>query len=326
MSLQDLKPLAEQNLPNIVFQGSTPEERLLTGFVVAKQHMTAIIPAGHSVDAGVAATVQERYEKQILERKNLVAASLSAKQDLPEPDALIEDAKTGKEYWMSTYALAAEGIAAYATGYARQQVTYGLLSEKDYYDSIDLRTKSFASIVNAGQNGTLAQLVAPEAWYQSKMQSSEAARTMQASGQLQRGGLITLSTAGTKIQALDTTRKLVPVQLGFDLVVTPTVALIIAGTLVLSITMVSLIGFLTWGSVEKNRIRASAEFMGQMCKNAGNDPAITQACTEYASKISTPTPMPGGLDNLSKYLVWGAVGLGALWMLPSLMERFGRSK
>ena len=317
MSISDLKPLAEQNLPNIVFQGSTPEERMLTGFVMAKQYMAQIIPSGHMVDSSAAIVTQESYDRQLTERQDIVTSALSAQQDLSESTGLSEEAPRSKEYWISTYALASEGIGAYATGYARQQVTYGLLSEKDYLDSVDLRTKSFAHIVYAGQRGALAQLVAPESWYSNAMQSSEAARTMQLSGQLASGGQMVLGSTGTKIMALDRTRKLIPVQLG----ITGIEVAIIAGVIVTIVALGS-VAFALHASVEKERIRASAEFMGQMCKQANDNPTLSKACAEYADKITTPTPAPFGLDNLSKYLVWGAVGLAALYMLPSLMENF----
>jgi hypothetical protein len=322
MSISDLKPLAEANLPNIVFQGNTPEERLLNGFVLSKQYMGQIIPQEHTVDMSAAVAVQEGYDQQIVQNQDVVASSLSAKQDLPDYAAISAEAPKSKEYWISTYALAAEGIGAYATGYAKQQVTYGLLSEDDYYGGIDVRTKSFANIVYAGQTGVLAQLVAPESWYSSTMQNSEAARTMQLSGQLAGGGQMVVGSTGTKIFALNTTKKLIPVQLGLE----PITIGIIAGAIAVAIIGVAYVGFHAWASTEKERIRASAEFMGQMCKQANDNPALSKACAEYADKITTPTPAPFGLDNLSKYLVWGAVGLAALYMLPSLMESFSEAR
>jgi hypothetical protein len=318
MTLSDLKPLAEQNLPTIQFAGSTPEERMLSGFLLAKQHMAKLLPQGHSVDVGAAIATQESYEKQLVERKSVVSMSLAAKQDLPEDSGIQEIAEKSREYWISMYALAAEGIGAYATGYARKQVEYGLLSEQDYLDSVDLRTKSFSTIVYAGQTGYLPQLVVPNDWYSASMQNSEAARTMMLSGQLRGGGRVTLGTAGTKIMALDKTRNLVPVQLG-----DPTIALIIAGAVVIALVGIAVVSAVAWQSVEKTRIQASAEFMGQMCKQADKNPELTKACTQYADTISQATPMPFGLDNLSKYLVWGGVGLAAFYLLPNIVKRWG---
>jgi hypothetical protein len=317
-SLEDLKPLADQNLADVVFKGNTPEERMLTGFVLAKQYMQPMIPSGHVVDLGAAMSAQEGYEQQISDRKEIVRACLADRVDLPENAALSQEAPKSREYWLSTYAFAVEGIGAYATGYGRQQVGYGLLSERDYTDSIDLRTKSFANIVSAGKKGQLAALMSPSAYYQNVVQQSPSAKTMQTAGQLLpiSGGRVVLTGSANKVFALDTTKQLVPVQLGFT-------GIEIAGIVVL-ISAIAIGAYVVRGSVEKERIRASAEFMGRMCSEAvsANHASTIAACTEYADKISTPTPAPFGLDNLSKYLAWGAVGLAAMWMLPTLMARF----
>lgn len=319
MSLQDLAPLAEPNLARVTFAGSTPEQRMLTGFVYAKQAMQQLLPQGHVVDMGAAIVTQETYEAQIEERRAIVASSFQQGTDLPEEAAISDKASRSREYWISTYALAAEGIGAYASGYAKQQVSYGLLSEKDYYDGIELRTKSFANIVQASQRGQLAPLVIPEAYYQSAMQASPAATTMRLGGQVvPEKGAIVLGSDAPKLIALTPSKSLVPVQLG-----TIGIDIIIVAGIVVAITAIGITAFVIRGSVEKERIRQSAEFMGRMCEQATkeNNPAALAACREYADKITTPTPQPFGLDQLSKYLVWGAVGLAALWMLPSLIER-----
>jgi hypothetical protein len=124
--------------------------------------------------------------------------------------------------------------------------------------------------------------------------------------------------AGTKIMALDKTRSLVPVQLGGA-----TIPLIIAGAVVIVLVGVSVVSAIAWHSVEKTRIQASAEFMGQMCKQADKNPELTKACAQYADKITQVSPMPFGLDNLSKYLVWGGVGLAAFYLLPNIVRRWG---
>lgn len=322
MSLHDLAPLAEPNLANVQFQGNTPEQRMLTGFVLAKQYMQQLIPQGHSVNLGAAIVAQEGYEAQVEERREIVAASLRSGSDLPESAALSARAEHGREYWLSTYALASEGIGAYATGYAAQQVQYGLLSQADYNDSIVLRTKSFANIVQAGQRGQLAALVTPEAYFQNAMQQSQAANTMRVAGQISTvsGGKLLLANSGSRIFVPNAAKQIVPVQLGEIATITTA---IIAGALVIAIIGTVYVAYTIHASVEKDRIRASAEFMGRMCRDAmdsGHETTL-RACQEYADKISTPTPQPFGLDNLSKYLTWGAVGLAALWMLPTLVER-----
>jgi hypothetical protein len=321
VSLQDLAPLAEPNLARVTFAGSTPEQRMLTGFVYAKQAMQQLLPQGHVVDMGAAIVTQETYEAQIEERRAIVASSFQQGTDLPEEAAISDKASRSREYWISTYALAAEGIGAYASGYAKQQVSYGLLSEKDYYDGIELRTKSFANIVQASQRGQLAALMLPDAYYQSAMQASSAATTLRLGGQVvPEKGAIVLNSDSTKLMALTPSKSLVPVQLG-DFGISVTTMAVIG--IVVAITAVGITAFVVRGSVEKERIRQSAEFMGRMCEQATkeNNPAALAACREYADKITTPTPQPFGLDQLSKYLVWGAVGLAALWMLPSLIER-----
>jgi hypothetical protein len=323
MSLTDLYQLADQNLPVMAFEGATPEAKMMSGFVLAKQYMATLIPQGHSVDLGAAITTQESYDAQMQERKEIVRASLTNKSDLPEEAALIAEMPKSKEYWISTYALASSGIGAYATGYAAQQVQYGLLSEKDYIDSITLRTKAFSNIVYAGQTGALAALVTPEAAYQRALEKSPVARTLMLSSQVRstptQGGALIVGSHASRVIAPTT-----PVSgLG-----NPAIVAIIAGAAVLAIVGSVYVAYALHASVEKERIRASAEFMNRMCTEAektGNEKTLA-ACLQYADKISTPTPQPFGMDQLSKYLVWGGVSLVALWMLPTLVDRFTRKR
>lgn len=318
MSLDDLRPLAEQNLPVVSFPGTTRLEQMLNGFQQAKGYILSLVPAGYTLNYDAAVMTAEQYASQVQERKAVVQQAFQTGTDLSEQDGLTAEQKNSREYWLSQYAIAAEGVGAYASGGMQQAVgQYPNWTQYDYEESIDHRIKVFSSIVSAGANGYLAPLITPEAYAQSTVANSPQGAMMLRSGQIPAsvsGSIITVGSTGTKVA--------VPTLTGgaSGLGIAP--ILVVAG--VVAIIGIAVVAGVTIYYIQKKQMETSAALATEICRQAfeSKNQSAIDACMKNAAEITKPKSLAdtaiGG--KIQDYLIWGGIALAGIYFAPLIVQ------
>lgn len=67
-----------------------------------------------------------------------------------------------RQYYLGKYAQCSANLGAYLTGYARQKVVSGELSQAEFDQGADLRLRGFSEIIYAGKRGQLGPIVSGE--------------------------------------------------------------------------------------------------------------------------------------------------------------------
>jgi hypothetical protein len=316
MLIDDLHPLAVQNVPAVVFAGATPTDQMLAGFQEARKRILALIPAGYQINYDAAVSTSNGFTDQVEQRKQAVQNALLYRQDLAEQDSLTTTTDNSRDYWLSQYRIASEGIGAYAMGAAQQAVSDRRISQIEYNDGVDQRIKVFQSIVAADNAGNLGQLVSGESYTQQAVSSSPQGAMMLRSGQIDPrmvGSKLMMTSKGTKV--LVPTGGSGAVGLGVDPI---TIGIFV------TIGVLALVAGVVYYAIEKKRMEQSAAFMAQFCNDAlktGNKSAI-DACIKFGDNLGKPKSAADTLlgGKMQDYLIWGGVALAGIYFAPMIVQ------
>lgn len=304
MSFSDLESVARSNSATTDFPGDTPLAKMLNGFQVAKAAVLSHVPAGSEITFQDAYVANQVLSEKVDQNRENIRAALSAGKDLSEATGIALTAKQLRDYVLSNYVLACAGIGSYASGFAADSVSKGVLAPEVYNDGIQTRLDVFSRIVGWEKSGDLGRVLQPEAAGQKVLNSAGAAGQSTGSIVLRSGKTGVYTATGTS---------------GLGEPISITTAIIIVATVIVA-------GLVTYLVIrDKNNI--SAQRMKESCDTAfkyGYQDAM-KACTDWASGLSDKSLVDnvfGGqvTSQLTKYLLIGGLAYLGIIMLPQITQ------
>lgn len=292
----ELGPLCVNKQPLFYMDsGLAWEERLARAYDEATKHLRDALPAGTVLNTSQYELSSQLYGSQYNAKGSAWLPYLQQNKDIPQDAALTMEGEQMRQFYLGKYASASSNLGAYLTGYAREQIAAGSLSQKDFDEGAEARLRSFSEIIYLGRTGQLRGVVGAEPYAAEKGGGD--------------GSGIFVGTNGTTISA------------GSDisgLGIAP--AIVIGVAIVAALAIVGTVAVVMWSnSADKTKTA-----MLELCQEAirKGDPKRDQICrnmADSAAKITSEGPA-SPFDAIfgkgaGKVLVYGAVAIGGLALL-----------
>lgn len=161
--LARLEAVSDRNVPPTLFPGNNAVERLLAGYSAAKAAVFRHVPARYALSYDQAMLATQTVGDAIARNGDAILSQLDQGLDLYDAIAITMSSEDARQYMLAQYALACEGLGAFASGYADESVAKGLLSAADYSFIVDKKLEVFGHIVALEQRNGLRHLLNAEA-------------------------------------------------------------------------------------------------------------------------------------------------------------------
>ena len=292
------------------------EQRLQQAYDEATQHLQATLAPGQVINTAEYETASDVANVQMDQFGGTWNSSIkswdprTASPDVPQDQGLGMPSEQMRQFYLGRYAQASSNLGAYLTGYAREQIPIGSITQQEFDTGAEMRLRAFSDIIDAGRRGALKGLVAGESYAQGADPARIAIR-----------GDGTHVTQGTSTQGL-----------GFD----PATGTIIALSL-LAVVMICGCVYILSNAVSNYALRVK---MLQQCQDARDkgDPKADKICadmTQIVAKTITPDKPVSPLDNVfgagtgQKIVTYAAIGVGAYLLItfaPDIIRSLRKSK
>ena len=317
--MADLLTLAESRHPAIQVSGATPEERMLQTFEIARGYMLRTIPAGTQLDVAKADAASEGLNARLLQQEASIAAALEASADLTTEIALRLGSDEARQWYINQYVMGCSGLGAYASGYAQEGVSQGVLSRADYDDGIVMRTRIFSHIAHAGMTGSLPGLIDGERQQQVVVQQVSDRQIMQGMPPINGSNAeLVLSSKGTGLLVR------APVLSGFGAIP----ATVVGAAVVVQIIRIAIVAAIIYGVARLYQIKRNADLLDKRCMEADAKgyTAVTKACNDYFMNSGSKGLLPeifgeAASNSLVKILAVGGMLALALYFAPAIIAK-----
>jgi hypothetical protein len=138
------------------------EQRLGHAYDEAAASLRAVFPAGTVLNTSQYENASELTGNHIDRYAGTLIQSLSSGQDVPEQAAFTYDSEQARSIYFGKFAQASANLGAYLTGYAREQVAIGRLSQADFDAGVEVRIRQFSEIIHLGRTAMLGPVVNAE--------------------------------------------------------------------------------------------------------------------------------------------------------------------
>ena len=296
------------NDPNMAW-----EQRLALAYDDATKKLQASLPAGSTIDTSKYAIANEAAGNTVNKYGSDWLPHFKDQTDVDASTALALPSDEMRQYYLGKYADASTGLGAYLSGYAREGIAIGALTQSDFDKGAELRLRAFSEIIYAGNTGSLKALVAGE-----RVASGAAvSKSVQGFGAYPRmspnATVITIGGSGYSVAPASKLN-------GFGLIDTAAVVLIIAGMLILS-------GVVGWTIYQGLNFLTRKQMLDR-CTDAVKSKderaeAICQTMTTVVAQMAKDASPASALDlkgMVGQVVPYAAAGVGALLLIQFAPE------
>lgn len=272
------------------------EQRLAYAHEEARKHLAAILPPGatlstsqYELAADVAGTQIDTFGSAWMPR-------LQSGQDIDPESALSLPADQMRQYYLGRYAQASANLGAYLTGFARQQVAYGSISQKDFDLGAELRLRSLSDIIYAGRTGSLPALIDGERYAQKKTGAGNS--------------LITIATPGVTVQPAAGLQGL-----GFAWTPAMVLAVGLVSCLAVGVVAASVVAW-RWNEANASNRRSMLEIcQDAQARNHPDARTICKDMSEVVAEMGDPSNGMNPAGDMIKNVGTIAGAIGGLYLL-----------
>jgi len=278
------------------------EQRLALAHDEAAAHIQAALPPGTVLDLASYELAADMAGNQLSTHSDSWLNSFNTDKDAPVASGLKFESQNSRDYYLGHYAKAKANLGAFITGYAREQISLGALSEADFNQACDLRLRALSDIIYLGRTGQLQPLVDAKGW-RDQVAPSDSSIVIAKSG----------TATGQDAQALG---------------VVPYVPIAI-GIIIVSAVVAAGIGAAWYLTNENNKQRRIAlEICQDAVKRGHKDAkAICENLEKETDKSLLDQFISQELQDTITYAVVGGVGIMLLInFAPNIIESLGRSR
>lgn len=140
------------------------EQRLASAYDEAVAHLKAAIPPGTTVDLAKYELAADMAGSSLTTHSDAWLQGFRENKDPSVASGLLFDPSRAKEYYLGHFAQASANIGVFITGYAREQITLGALSQADFDTACDMRLRALSDIIYLGRTGQLKAVVDADGW------------------------------------------------------------------------------------------------------------------------------------------------------------------
>jgi len=288
------------------------EQRLALAYDEATMWLRKAVPAGVTIDTSKYESATGSASSQLQSYGDSWLNKFRTNVDLDPDTAITLTGDHSEAYYLGQYANASANLGAYLSGYAREQIPIGGISQADFDQGAEMRLRSFSEIIYLGRTGALPAVVSPDVYAKGLGGGA--------------GGKIIVATPGVSFNAATGASGL-----GCEvlcLTITIGILAILAATAITVSVM--------WSkSSQQNR-----QAMLEICQDAirrdnPNAPTICADMSKVVADMASPGQMPNPIDALipkalqTQIVTYGAIGLGIYTLImfaPQIMASLGRTK
>lgn len=288
------------------------EQRLAAAYDEATAHIKATLPPGVTIDTSKYEQANDLAGNHINAYGDDWLSTFRANKDLSVDSAVRFNGEQGEQYYLGRYAQASANLGAYLTGYARQQIPLGALTQEDFDQGAELRLRALSEVIHLGRTGALPAVIAADKYA--------------LANNAPKGGSILVATPGVTINPATGTSGL-----GCELLcltITIGVLAILAATAITVSVM--------WVNASQKDRQAMLETCNDAVRlNNAQAPAICANMSKVVAEMAAPGQMPSALSALipadlqKQIITYGAIGLGAYLLLtfaPQIASSLSKTK
>jgi hypothetical protein len=288
------------------------EQRLALAYDEATMWLKKATPPGTTIDTSRFEAASSVATSHVNTYGDAWMSKFKVGSDLDQNSALVMSGDYSEAYYLGKYAQASANLGAYLSGYAREQIPIGAISQAEFDQGAEMRLRALSEVIYLGRTGALPAVVAPDVYAKSIGGSTS--------------GKITVATPGITFDAAAPTGGLGcgPACIYISLAV-------VAGLVAVAIT----VSVLWTKASQENR-----QVMLEVCQDAvrrgnPNAPTICADMSKVVAEMASPGQMPNPIDALipkalqTQIVTYGAIGLGLYTLImfaPQIMASLGRTK
>lgn len=288
------------------------EQRLALAYDEASKYVSSSMAPGQTLDLASYELAADVAGDSLQANSEAWRLGFAQNQDVGLVSAINLGSQQCTQYYLGHYAQACSNLGAFVTGYAREQIVLGALSQDEFDKACDLRIRAFSDIIYLGRTGALPSMLNATGW-------SKANGIADPSIVIATPGISTLPS---------------PVSgLGLEPVT------ILIGIAIVGVLVGAGIGVAMYMSAENAKLRRAAL---EICQDAvrRNHPSASAICASAKDAARTPSLtdalLPEGSladkivskDLQDKLVMYGALGLGTMLLIqfaPQIMSSLSKT-
>jgi hypothetical protein len=305
-------PQSSQNRQAIFHADNTDpwELRLAKAFDEANGHIVQSFPAGKRINLAKHELASSVAGSQFSRDENFWDGKMNDRSvhNVDEVRGISIASDEASDYYLGKFSIASKNIGAYISGYAREQVVKGNLSEKQFNQACEDKLRDLSDIIYLGRTGHLRAIISPDEWMKSNdMEGDKLVCFHDSLGVGKRSGISGLGEPMSLLTA------------GVILVIA---AIVIAAGVAVTFYFM-------------NHKRKMQQLGFDLCQDAirNNDPRWEEICEQHVPKGSSGIlPRLDDLippDTTNQIVKYAAAGLGIALLinfLPNIMASLSRTQ
>ena len=134
------------------------EQRLAAAHDEALRYVSSIVEPGSDVDLAAYELNADLGGSQLAQQAEMWLSNFRDNRPADEATGIRFSEQSAYDYYLGQFAQASANIGVFLTGYAREQIAIGGLTENEFNQSCEMRLRAFSDIIYLGKTGIRGRL------------------------------------------------------------------------------------------------------------------------------------------------------------------------